>query len=366
MRLPRLAILLCLAMPGIALAVLPPGGWDKRRLNARDDHLSVANAINNQGRVVGTVEDAQGARQAVIFEGDSVRAIGTLGGMQSDAYALSGRGDIAGSAQIPNGYWHAYVRATNGTLRDLGTLGGYNSSATSVNSSGQAAGYADTPDQQWHAFYDDGSAMHDIGTLGGEYSAAMGINKRGQVVGLAQTRDGYHHAFVYSLDGGIRDLGTLGGRQSAAYSINDQGNIVGVAETAARQWHAFVVRDGKMEDLGAVLDGRSSAISINNYNQILGTQSGGYRRSFVYELDKEVRYLSGDSAIYQPRGMNDRADIVGSSLMLSKLRAAVLYALPGAPGVFQLSQSQIAALLLAAALLGALALRQQRAFRQFG
>ncbi|MCG2586788.1 HAF repeat-containing protein [Massilia sp. TS11] len=346
MRLARTLVIASLALPALAQAL--PLGWQTRKLQLGDETVSIANAINNLGRIVGTVQDSDGARHAVIFEQNTVRAIGTLGGLQSEANGLSPRGDIAGSAQIDNGYWHAYVRGLDGTLRDLGTLGGHNSTAMAVNNRGQSAGYADTPDQQWHAYFHDGTRMRDIGTLGGHYSAAMGLNLAGQVVGLAETAEGRRHAFLYTPERGLQDLGTLGGRQSAAYGINEQGVIVGVAETADRELHAFVYKDGKMHDLGAALDnGSSAALAINNLNQVLGIHRDGYRRAFVYDNPRDVRYLSGDNSLYQPRSINDQGDIVGGFLSLSKVRAVVLRALTVPPVHMQLGVAQWLALAMA-------------------
>ncbi len=71
------------------------------------------------------------------------------------------------------------------TVTDLGTLGGMQSEAFAVNASGQVAGWSNVNSSATDAFLDSGSAMVDFGTLGNNQGgAARGINSSGQVVGF--------------------------------------------------------------------------------------------------------------------------------------------------------------------------------------
>jgi probable HAF family extracellular repeat protein len=124
--------------------------------------------------------------------------LGTLGGNNSRAVAINGRGQVIGSSRTRSDADHA-VLWENGKMRDLGTFGGPGSEPTAINDKGQVIGSADTevmgnegnhPDYIPHAFIWQSGKMRDLGTLGGSGrssvsgSGAWGVNERGQVVGL--------------------------------------------------------------------------------------------------------------------------------------------------------------------------------------
>src|SRR3954463_540578 len=109
----------------------------------------------------------------------SITDLNTLGGAQSHAYAINGKGDVVGDAQVDN-----------------------NSPPTR------------------HAFLYRGGVMTDLGTLGGTLSVAQGINNQGEIVGYSTSSSGYTRAFLFS-EGGMTDLGTLGGTIAVATAINN-------------------------------------------------------------------------------------------------------------------------------------------------
>src|SRR6478752_3206763 len=95
---------------------------------------------------------------------------------------------------------------------DLGTLGGSFSWAAAISGSGQVVGTAADPDNLGHAFsWTPAGGMIDLGTLVGSFSQAFAVNDDGQVVGPASTAAGDTHAFSWTASGGMIDLGTLGG-----------------------------------------------------------------------------------------------------------------------------------------------------------
>src|SRR5216684_3178418 len=113
---------------------------------------------------------------------------------------------------------------------DLGTLGGSDSNAVAVSASGQVVGESTTAGETAiHAFsWTAGGGMVDLGTLGGTSSVASAMNERGQVVGESTTAgDTAGHAFSWTSGGGMVDLGTLGGTFSGASAVNASGQVVG-------------------------------------------------------------------------------------------------------------------------------------------
>ena len=93
-------------------------------------------------------------------------------------------GELLPSGQSSKVESHAF-KYTGGTMTDIGTIGGTESYAVAVSANGSViAGYATLPSDSHtvHAFrYADG-VMTDIGTLGGSGSEALGISADGSVI----------------------------------------------------------------------------------------------------------------------------------------------------------------------------------------
>jgi probable HAF family extracellular repeat protein len=73
-----------------------------------------------------------------------VTDLGTLGGTESIATAISASGEITGGSTNASNVYHAFLYS-NGTMTDLGTLGGPSSQGQGINTTGEIAGYAQLP-----------------------------------------------------------------------------------------------------------------------------------------------------------------------------------------------------------------------------
>lgn len=239
---------------------------------------SIARGVNDRGGVVGWVVssknpvDSRATSTAFVFDGRSLRLLGTLGGKSSQALAINSKGEIAGVADTPNGFRHAFLFRRR--MTDLGTLpGGVMSIGMAVNSSGAVAGAADAGQGARHAVLWKDGKIQDLGTLpGGRVSYATTLNDRGQVAGYAETPDGYH-AFLWS-DGSMQDLGTLKEDPSSAWAMNNLGQIVGSSGMGHYILHAFLWQNGHMEDLNSRIAGGSgwvltSGVAINDTGEIV-------------------------------------------------------------------------------------------------
>ena len=92
----------------------------------------------------------------------SAADLGTLGGRQSSATAISGRGHVVGASETADGQWHAFLWRA-GTMTDLGALPSGDSYATDVNDAGQVVGASTTsPGAGWHPVLWQRGALTDL------------------------------------------------------------------------------------------------------------------------------------------------------------------------------------------------------------
>src|SRR5437763_226747 len=195
----------------IDLAALPGGDY------------SVASAINDSGQVVGTSNSQNGIHAFLWTAANGLQKLPALPGTNStSAYAINGAGQIAGVSGSHAALWNG------NTGKDLGTLGGDWSEAHGISSQGQVVGVSDTNSGP-HAFlWQDGSPMQDLGVLPGDStSRANRLNDQGAVVGASEGPGGVR-AFIWTSSAGMQPIGSLpGGHYTEAFGINNLGQVVG-------------------------------------------------------------------------------------------------------------------------------------------
>ncbi|MGE3182705.1 MAG: hypothetical protein AB7N71_13825, partial [Phycisphaerae bacterium] len=239
--------------------------------------------INNQNEVVGVSDDGTVPfhwNNGVLIKLPPLQITGGI------ANAINDQSRIVGAGRMNNGNAVATMWY-QGSVTSLGTLGGSFSEAYDINEAGEIVGYAAINATKRHAFRHDGIQMHDLGTLGGQESEAFAINEGGTIVGRSHYDATWQHAFVYD-NGSMTDLGTLGGLRSAAYGINDDGIIVGESSVSGTSpVHAVIWEDGVIADLNARIEPASGwvlhgANAINTRGQIAGVGThNGQTRGFL-------------------------------------------------------------------------------------
>jgi probable HAF family extracellular repeat protein len=266
-----------------------------------------ATAINASGKLVGWAPINAGNTQRHAFVGTvgALTDLGTLGGMESFAYAINDAGRIVGQAKTAGALDHAFLYVPGSGMSDLGVLAGTTSYAFGINASGQIAGASTYQGggSNSHAVLFHNGSITDLGTLGGNSSSASAINANGAIVGSSNLAgNAISHAFLWTASGGMQDLGTIGtGTISGATSINSSGDIVGsYADISVYPpvSHAFFYTRGVMHDLDSLITASGwqieSANGINDRMQITGYgQIKGSRHSFLLSPIPAQAQLSG-------------------------------------------------------------------------
>lgn len=275
-------------------------------------------AIADDGTVVGCADVSAVAAHAFIWQGGTMRDLGTGGDASaagsSCALALNERGQVAGRAT--NG--EIVVWAVNGAVTRLGVqgdVGGINDAGTVVGA------YRDAGATR--AFVFSRGMLQPIAVPGdaASSSAALGINKRGEVVGRTGAR-----AFLYG-DRGIEDLGA-----GTARAINDRGVIVGQSADGNAQPTAVVYGRGAIP-----APAYSTAVAVNNRGQVVGTGEGIHgwlvdAEGFV-RLDQLPAVIAKGFRRVEPTGINEQGWIVATASNADgNLRAIVLVPPEGPKG----------------------------------
>jgi len=290
-----------------------------------NSNLSVANAINNSGTIVGyTGYSYNGEDVAFTDLNGVVTEFGTPSGF-TKANAINTPGTVVGQAFISTdgspyeGYIDGF-KYSSGVLTALGGSENGPTTANGINDAGTIVGQTTNSYGNGAAFIYSNGKITILGTPGGPESAANGVNNAGIIVGQTSTGNGAH-GFSYS-NGIMTDLGTLGGTTSIANAINGAGIIIGTSWTSsagASTAHAFSYSNGVMTDLGTLGGSSSSANAINNAGVIVGeatTSSGDYHafltnNGIMTDLDSEVN-LPG-IVLFSATGINDQGQIVANA-----------------------------------------------------
>jgi probable HAF family extracellular repeat protein len=311
--------------------------------------------INDRGWIVGSATNGKmdllagfPEANATLWRNGEILNLGTFGGSESYAWSVNDLGQVVGfsSNTTPDQSagnvfaWgatqtHAFLWQS-GRMQDLGTLGGPDSDALVINGRGQITGMSITSSAAVDPFLWENGKMIDLGTLGGTFGYPNMINARGQIVGFSNlVGDQTGHAFLWE-NGILKDLGTHGGSFGEARWINDVGDAAGYATFPGDfVVHATLWKEGKIIDLGATADFPCSyANGINSRGQVLGAlqhcPNNTPREAFLWENGDLVNLNTlippgSEIVLGGANNADDRGEIVAlGTLHNGDLRAVLL------------------------------------------
>ncbi|TMB15409.1 MAG: DUF3466 family protein [Deltaproteobacteria bacterium] len=199
-----------------------------------------ATAVNQRGWITGWSLGAKNFQRAILWDGSTLRDLGSADDNWSYGYAINIDGVVAGATSVPNDAFHQHAAVfQNGAVKDLGTLGAYTATAFGINDRGRVVGSSLAgASSQLHAFVYDlpNGPMRDVSPKA--FCWLNGVNNSGDAVGACKPGD-RNHAFIWTndafidLNDAISDPAWL---LTTATAINDRGQI---AATASHNGGAF-------------------------------------------------------------------------------------------------------------------------------
>lgn len=209
---------------------------DRGRVLPLPGGLTSAVAINDRGQVAGLVDGTaafwDGRRLHTITMADPAETLVTV-------TALSGRGEVVGSAGAFGGEQHAW-RWRDGVLTTLPGLGG-STGANDVNDRGQVVGDAWGDGRQVPVRWEPDGTLNMLPALGDGTgnSLATALDSEGRAAGYSYT-GGVMHAARWSAAGAVRDVSADGHSFGLVTDLNDKGLAVGTTVPPGLPQHAFV------------------------------------------------------------------------------------------------------------------------------
>lgn len=155
------------------------------------------------------------------------------------------------------------------TLVDLGTLGGGESKAFAISESGTIAGYSTLPDGNYHAFYWDGT-IRDLGSLPNKkLSFALDLDEIAQVFGPSYNL-GEMNSTAFRWSGGA--LAPIASMFATAVGTDDwvAGYCAQAGTDLGQVYRACSLHNGLLTKQVTLGGSHGFAFGINSLSQIVG------------------------------------------------------------------------------------------------
>lgn len=257
-------------------------------------------AMTPDGRViVGSARAGSGSDEhAFRLEGSVIQDLGTLGGAESYASAVSDDGaTVVGAAALENETRHAFLWR-DGVMTDIHVARAEASGAEDVSADGSVAvGTAAIRSGGLRAFRWENGESVVLPGLGGRFALGNAVSADGRVVGgsASMDRTGNEVRAVRWVDGKIENLGTLGGEFSFFQALSEDGAVVvGLSSLNRNRYHAFRWHNGRMADLGTLGGNYSEAAAVSASGAVVvgSAAIAGSRESRAFRWTESTGMLS--------------------------------------------------------------------------
>jgi probable HAF family extracellular repeat protein len=157
----------------------------------------------------------------------SYATIDPPGSTYTIAEDINNKGKIVGFYEDINDQTHAFLDS-GGNYTTIDPPGSVYAKADAINGHGQIIGYYTTDPSSGHSlgFLDSGGTYTTIDPAGSHSTEPLSINARGEVVGVYRDGDGVDHGFLYN-HGAYTVIDVPGALDTYADSVNDKGTIAG-------------------------------------------------------------------------------------------------------------------------------------------
>ena len=328
---------------GQATLLIPPAdappGWEVIDLGLLDAVRGSANAINESGVIVGTLQEGWVNPVSVgfIYKDGVMHKLPHAADLVygEDPMAIGASDKIAGIAYAHGPQLVSWDNADAAprllSARDQPSIIGMNAQGEVLANQGDLRGRLGALLWRQDGPVDLGALTDTVGWGGETYANAW--NARGQIVGASKVAQIYHgagnqtkvfHPIVWE-NGVMRDLGVLASSCRSklacgwgeATGIDADGVIVGTT-IADSLFRAFIVENGVMRDLGAFPGHNTAALAINDRGQILGAVGPAFYywdywgTTFVWD-NGHVQTL-GSQVVSDPV-LGPNGEVVGSTIV---------------------------------------------------
>jgi uncharacterized membrane protein len=197
--------------------------------------------------------------------------------LETAPLGVNNRGRVVGNVvdADADGTYHGFLRDRRGRFTTIDIAGAKATVASKINDRGQIVGryYESTPfrapDGRPRGFLLDHGRLTRIDVPGAVYTQAVGVNNRRHVVGEYFDSAGAFHGFLWKR-GRFKTIDFPGAVATSLVDVNDRGQILGIYADADGRYHGFLLRDGKFTILDAPGVPYTFPRDINNRGQIAG------------------------------------------------------------------------------------------------
>jgi uncharacterized membrane protein len=232
--------------------------------------------VNDQGAIVGGVDDSTGSHAFLLFQG-KVTKFRFPGSFSTEAENINNHNQIVGDYVNVNTGQHGFV-VQNGVFHSISAPGAASQTrARGNNNFGVIVGGAGV-----NGFRLSNGHFSTIRFPGSSRTSADGINDFGVIVGTYGDTIGFNHAFMLK-NGKYTNIDFPGASNSSANKIDNEGDIVGSYNINSGDEHGFTLDKGRYlthDDPNATIS--TVIFGVNIHDEIVGgyVDSSRHNHSF--------------------------------------------------------------------------------------